>query len=747
MKTTIPIQITSRPGKICLFALVVCMAFSCSVKAQSDNFDDGNDTANPTWSHYDPIGDFIGIPNGSWTFPGSNTYRLQADASPDPGVGPGRIASTLTNVYSDFYTTVDVVDWDDTLDQAFGILARLENVGLGTTTGYVFTYQELDHTVSISRIANEVATDLTGTSTSITLFRTNHYRFVFTGQGTNFVGWIYQLPDISAPIVVVSGSDSTYSNGIGGLLVFDNSSGGGGIADATYDNYFAATHEPPPVITSIHNIANNGTVAHTIGVRFDRTLNMSSATNLANYVVNAGTVNVTDVHLRPDGRSVEVIAGSAVGDFFSVCATNVQSLGYSSAPTIGTGYTSEYSGTTIGTFGDPSADGQVYTSFWDTFDIIVDGSDIGGTNDHFHFIHQAYGADFDARVLVTQLDFASDFSKAGLMARESLAPDSANVFTCFTPVLGANEIQDTIRPVASDDTTNFMLVPTAPADPLRWLRLTRVGDVFTAFYGTNGEDWVVSGSVTQALSKTLHVGLAATSQTNSATTTASFTDFLVRGPRPGDDIVPTLSVFHTGQNVVLKWPRTPRSYALQVSTNLVEWGLLVIPILLADSNSAFQTTLPIGLLGSSLFLRPERVDKLIPDIASIMVTTGIILSPGSGLLTNSTSGALCSGSGPAIAAGTAFAQTGSYVVFANPLSPTASIDTLQSSTGVNTGLQVRNSLNGMMLCNDDAAIGVKFSKQTLPGVTSALYTKYTFVAGAISPPVSPTATIKVWLNY
>src|SRR5437870_5732111 len=168
-------KITLRVGRFFLIALAVAMAFSCSVRAQSDNFDDGDDTVNPAWTHYDPIGDLTGTPNGSWTFPGSNTYRLQASADL-VGAGPGRIASTLTNVYSDFYTTVDVVDWDDTLDQAFGILARLENVGLGTTIGYVFTYQELAHKVSISVITNEAATDLPATSTSVTLFRTNAYR-------------------------------------------------------------------------------------------------------------------------------------------------------------------------------------------------------------------------------------------------------------------------------------------------------------------------------------------------------------------------------------------------------------------------------------------------------------------------------------------------------------------------------------------------------------------------------------------
>jgi len=495
----------------------------------------------------------------------------------------------------------------------------------------------------------------------------------------------------------------------------------------------------------------NTVSSNSIGLCFDRPVALPSATNEANYTVNAGNVGVTDVVLNTDGKSVTLNLSNPIGEFFSVCVSNiVDSLG-TNINEIATGFVSENSSDTIHTGSGPGADptipGQVYTCFWDTFDITVDGSDIGGTNDHFHFIHQAYDGDFDARVLVTRLDFASDFSKAGLMARESLAPDSVNVFTCFTPVLGANEIQDTVRPTGGGDTTNFTLVPIDPADPLRWLRLTRVGDVFTAYYGTNGEDWVISGSTTQTFAKTLHVGLAATAQTTSATTTASFTDFLVKGGRPGDDIVPTLSISHTGPNVVLKWPRTPRSYALQVSTNLLEWGLLVVPIQLTDSNTAFQAALPIGLLGSSLFLRPERIDKLIPDIASIMVNTGMLLSPESGLTNSGTSGALCLGSGPSIKSGTAFSQTNSYVLFANPLSPTAYIDTLQSSTGVDTGLQIRNTLTGALGCNDDAATGVKASKRALPGATSPAYTKYTFVVGAISPGVLPTSMIKVWVNY
>src|SRR5207249_1353397 len=128
----------------------------------------------------------------------------------------------------------------NSLDQAFGILARIGNVGLGTTTGYVFTYQEIDHDVSISRITSEAGHDLSGTSKSITLYRTNHYRLVFTGTGTSLEGRVYQLPDTTTPLITTKGIDSTYASGQAGLLVYDNSSLGNSTADATFDNFLEA---------------------------------------------------------------------------------------------------------------------------------------------------------------------------------------------------------------------------------------------------------------------------------------------------------------------------------------------------------------------------------------------------------------------------------------------------------------------------------------------------------------------------
>src|SRR6516225_2773740 len=117
-------------------ASLLVLSLCCNVLAQSDDFNDGNDTSPVAWMHYDAINTIFGgppynlPPQDSWTFPGGNGYRLQASPSPLPGtIGPARVSSFPTNTYTDFDVTVDVVNWDNTYSQALGMLARAGNFG------------------------------------------------------------------------------------------------------------------------------------------------------------------------------------------------------------------------------------------------------------------------------------------------------------------------------------------------------------------------------------------------------------------------------------------------------------------------------------------------------------------------------------------------------------------------------------------------------------------------------------------
>src|SRR5262249_42243726 len=81
----------------------------------TDDFNSGTDTG---WFHLQPLN------NGTWSFPGGNTYRIQAANTGSTG-NPGRAASLRTDLtYTNFYVAADVVNWDNTLNQLFGLGAR-----------------------------------------------------------------------------------------------------------------------------------------------------------------------------------------------------------------------------------------------------------------------------------------------------------------------------------------------------------------------------------------------------------------------------------------------------------------------------------------------------------------------------------------------------------------------------------------------------------------------------------------------
>src|SRR5258706_4791917 len=95
--------------------------------------------------------------------------------------GPGRAGSLRPEQYGDnFYVAVDIVNWDDTLPQAAGILARVKDAGLGTTTGYAFTWSRdnvnsaTDGDVDISTITGEAPSGVSVTGSDRIHFEPGH---------------------------------------------------------------------------------------------------------------------------------------------------------------------------------------------------------------------------------------------------------------------------------------------------------------------------------------------------------------------------------------------------------------------------------------------------------------------------------------------------------------------------------------------------------------------------------------------
>lgn len=220
---------------------------------QSDNFNDGNDTG---WTRYDPIGMVAGTSIATFSFP-NGAYRIQTSARPPqvPAIaGPPRAGSFRTDVvYQDFYVAVDVVAWDQEVNQAFGLLARLKdhNQGPGQIDGYSLTWGPDPLGVYINRITQEAPTGITSGDATLALSPGRSYRFVFVGKGASLTGRVYELPNLTTPVKEVSATDSTYTEGLVGLFVFDNSNANN-IADATFENFLALVTEPPRLSISLN---------------------------------------------------------------------------------------------------------------------------------------------------------------------------------------------------------------------------------------------------------------------------------------------------------------------------------------------------------------------------------------------------------------------------------------------------------------------------------------------------------------
>jgi glucose/arabinose dehydrogenase/mono/diheme cytochrome c family protein/regulation of enolase protein 1 (concanavalin A-like superfamily) len=190
------------------------------------------------------------------------------------------------------------------------------------------------------------------------------------------------------------------------------------------------------------------------------------------------------------------------------------------APPVVTNYTSQ-------DIGGPTAGST--TDLGSGQHITAGGDDIWGNTDQFRFVHETISGDFDVIRRVEALTEADPYTKAGLMARESLDANSRHVFALVFPSNAARNNNTGGYEFQSRDTTggeSTAIYPPLPQPlvnyPDTWLRLKRSGDTFTAYSGTDGVNWSLFATKTLVIPSTLHVGLAVTSHNGGATTTAVF---------------------------------------------------------------------------------------------------------------------------------------------------------------------------------------------------------------------------------
>jgi VCBS repeat-containing protein len=150
-----------------------------------------------------------------------------------------------------------------------------------------------------------------------------------------------------------------------------------------------------------------------------------------------------------------------------------------------------------------------------TFIVKGSGADIWGTADSFRYVYRPLSGNNEIIARVVDVQNTDPWAKAGLMIRETLAPDSRHASIYVTPGNGVAFQRRTNTGGISTHT------PGSSATAPRWVRLSRNENTFKAYESADGLSWTLVGTDVINMASSVYVGLAVVSINNSALCTAT----------------------------------------------------------------------------------------------------------------------------------------------------------------------------------------------------------------------------------
>jgi endonuclease/exonuclease/phosphatase family metal-dependent hydrolase len=174
------------------------------------------------------------------------------------------------------------------------------------------------------------------------------------------------------------------------------------------------------------------------------------------------------------------------------------------------------------------------------------GADVWGTADAFRFVYRSLTGDGSIVTQVTSEQRVADWTKAGVMMRETLTAGSRQAFMLVSPGKGLAFQRRTAAKGSSTNTAGG--AGTAPY----FVMVTRAGSTFTASKSLDGVNWTKVGSDTIPMAETIYVGVAVSSHVARSVATASFSstavvparEVVVTDPPPPPAATGTLRLLH-----------------------------------------------------------------------------------------------------------------------------------------------------------------------------------------------------------
>jgi hypothetical protein len=178
----------------------------------------------------------------------------------------------------------------------------------------------------------------------------------------------------------------------------------------------------------------------------------------------------------------------------------------------------------------------------DAFSVSGAGADIWGGADAFQYVYTTLSGDGSIVSRVATVQNVAAWTKAGVMMRETLSAGSRHAFMLVSAGKGLAFQRRVVANGVSTSTAG------ATGTPPAFVKVTRAGNVITAYQSADGATWTAVGSETIAMSATIYVGLAVSSHVAGTLAAATFDSTAVTAAAvPPTPTTETLVLFRHGE--------------------------------------------------------------------------------------------------------------------------------------------------------------------------------------------------------
>ncbi len=238
-----------------------------------------------------------------------------------------------------------------------------------------------------------------------------------------------------------------------------------------------------------------------------------------------GRANWAEIAAVQPNATSHVDSNVKPGTRYSYRLQAANSIG-ASEPTASVDISTLPEGWSMADIGNPTREGTTTYSVADGMFLLASGgADIWGESDQFHLCSREATGNVQIVARVTRFTDAGYYGKAAVMIRDNLGPNAAFAYVAARPDNWANFI---CRKAAGQAAFNTQLW--AGGGDIKWLKVTRVGNIFRGFYSAaeqpSEKDWVelgAKGGQTISMGGSVRVGLAvATGGAEGNLSTATF---------------------------------------------------------------------------------------------------------------------------------------------------------------------------------------------------------------------------------